>query len=411
MVDWDEDGLVDVIVGEFSGRVSWYRNPGPPGTLNLVNMGYLQVGDSTLIVDYDSTPCIDDWNGDGRKDLLVGAIDGRVWLYLNEGTNAAPVFPDTAFVTLANGDTLQVSSRSAPQVMDLDGDGVKDLLSGDGLGPALFFRNRGTNPNPQLETAVLLTVGPQILNPGLFSRFAALDWDGDGALDLVAGSNDDGLKLYLNIPVTGPHPSVYVNFQGPVTIPDSGAVLNLTCALSNFSPSTLDFDVWTAVRGPDYRIWHLGPQAEAVTLAPGAELWREPQPHIPAWAPPGSYRVCVYAGDFERRQVCDGDTFYFNKVLDGESWTPLLPSGLTLNASPNPFNPWTAVSYELRAASHVRLRIYDTAGREVATLVDGWREAGIHQATFDGSGLASGVYFARLETAAGSVTTKLLFMH
>jgi hypothetical protein len=71
---------------------------------------------------------------------------------------------------------------------------------------------------------------------------------------------------------------------------------------------------------------------------------------------------------------------------------------------PNPFNPTTAISYELRASSYVNLKVYDTAGRLVTKLVDGWREAGAHEVTFDGSGLAAGVYFLRFE-ASGSGTT------
>jgi hypothetical protein len=73
---------------------------------------------------------------------------------------------------------------------------------------------------------------------------------------------------------------------------------------------------------------------------------------------------------------------------------------------PNPFNASTAISYELRAASNVSLRIYDTAGRLVSTLVEGWRAAGTHEVIFDGSSLASGIYLAKLE-ASGSGTTPI----
>ena len=82
------------------------------------------------------------------------------------------------------------------------------------------------------------------------------------------------------------------------------------------------------------------------------------------------------------------------------SVTASIPSGLDLKAGPNPFNPTTAISYELRAASFVSLKVYDTAGRLVATLVDGMQEAGEHRAILDGSRLASGIYLARLEIKA-----------
>ena len=71
-------------------------------------------------------------------------------------------------------------------------------------------------------------------------------------------------------------------------------------------------------------------------------------------------------------------------------------AGGDLQISPNPFNPTTAISYELRAASFVTLKIYNIYGKLVTTLVNGLREAGMHQVTFDGSGLPSGLYFYRL---------------
>jgi flagellar hook assembly protein FlgD len=79
-------------------------------------------------------------------------------------------------------------------------------------------------------------------------------------------------------------------------------------------------------------------------------------------------------------------------------------------ASPNPFNPATAINYKLQTASHISLKVYDTAGRQVATLAEGWKEAGDHQATFDGSNLTSGVYLYRLEAGAQTATGKMVLM-
>jgi parallel beta-helix repeat protein len=63
---------------------------------------------------------------------------------------------------------------------------------------------------------------------------------------------------------------------------------------------------------------------------------------------------------------------------------------------PNPFNPTTVIKYQLAANSQVALKVYDILGREVATLVDGLKEAGSYSATFDGTRLASGIYIIRL---------------
>ncbi len=76
---------------------------------------------------------------------------------------------------------------------------------------------------------------------------------------------------------------------------------------------------------------------------------------------------------------------------------------------PNPFNPSTVISYQLPVNSYVTLRIYDVLGRETKILVDENELAGQHRVTFDGSGLASGIYYYRL-TAGNLVQTKKLVL-
>ena len=80
-----------------------------------------------------------------------------------------------------------------------------------------------------------------------------------------------------------------------------------------------------------------------------------------------------------------------------------------LGAAPNPFNPRTTIRYELAAAGHARLGVYDARGCRLRTLVDGEQAAGAHEVALDADGLASGVYFCRLE-AAGVVETKKIVL-
>jgi hypothetical protein len=94
-----------------------------------------------------------------------------------------------------------------------------------------------------------------------------------------------------------------------------------------------------------------------------------------------------------------------------------IPTELELSQNyPNPFNPTTLISYQLPAASHISLKVFDMLGREVAELVNGVKEAGYHTASFDGSHLTSGVYFTRLVvnpedgTASLTKTLKMLMV-
>ena len=80
------------------------------------------------------------------------------------------------------------------------------------------------------------------------------------------------------------------------------------------------------------------------------------------------------------------------------------------SAFPNPFNPITMLRFELPQASFVKMGVYDIAGRLVATLVDGWREVGVHSVTFDGLNLTSGVYICRLQAGAFTAFGKMVLL-
>jgi hypothetical protein len=90
-----------------------------------------------------------------------------------------------------------------------------------------------------------------------------------------------------------------------------------------------------------------------------------------------------------------------------------IPSGdsfLLAQNYPNPFNPSTRILYCLKRGGRVRLSLFDVAGSEVSVLMDGVEQAGDHQVQLELSGLASGVYFYRLETEAGILTRKMSLM-
>jgi len=78
-----------------------------------------------------------------------------------------------------------------------------------------------------------------------------------------------------------------------------------------------------------------------------------------------------------------------------------LPEKITLyQAYPNPFNPMTTIRFDLPAVAHVTITVYNVLGQRVVTLADEVRQAGTHSVHFNGAGLASGVYFYRLDATA-----------
>jgi hypothetical protein len=101
--------------------------------------------------------------------------------------------------------------------------------------------------------------------------------------------------------------------------------------------------------------------------------------------------------------------FYYS-VVPVEATDQLPAQHRILTPHPNPFNSTTILSFELRVPSNVSLRIYDTAGRLVTTLVHGWREAGGHEVTFDGLALTSGIYIFRLEAREFTALGKMVLM-
>jgi hypothetical protein len=95
-------------------------------------------------------------------------------------------------------------------------------------------------------------------------------------------------------------------------------------------------------------------------------------------------------------------------VTSGESLLPMM-FALAQNY-PNPFNPTTTIRYALPHSTYVTLTVYNTLGQQVAQLVNERQQAGYHDVIFHGDGLASGVYFYKLEGEGMVEIRKMLLM-
>jgi DNA-binding beta-propeller fold protein YncE len=178
-VDFDNDGLTDLLVGDATGELTLYKK-----ALSAEGAEYFAAGETlALPLVPGATPFAADWDDDGRKDLLVGAADGTVTLFLNTGSEEAPAF-DGGTLLQAAGAPIAVGAAAAVAVIDIDGDGDKDLAVGGASGAVRLFVNGGSDAAPQLAPAGnLLTLSSPV------APFFA-DWDGDGERELLVAASE-----------------------------------------------------------------------------------------------------------------------------------------------------------------------------------------------------------------------------
>jgi hypothetical protein len=228
-------------------------------------------------------------------------------------------------------------------------------------------------------------------------------WTPETGPDIVTIKyNDDVLQASLSIFPLAP----------PVVIPYSGGSFDAIVSCTNSEIENLPLDFWFQLIPPN-SLEKTPVYGPVHVFLPMDSIFCIKTLNIPYNAPSGAYQYIAFAGIYPT-SVCLSDTLDFIKLDSILSKAFITPNGyfetIAYPPSPNPFNPSTALSYELRAASYVTLKVHDTAGRLVATLVDGWQQAGAHKAIFDGAGLAAGVYVARLQAGDFTAAQKMVLL-
>jgi hypothetical protein len=221
-----------------------------------------------------------------------------------------------------------------------------------------------------------------------------------------------------------------IPYGTPIQIPAGGGTFEYNIAASNNEPTQQIYSIWCDVLlpGGSYYGPILGPFT--INQLPGMSVNRDRFQDVPGSAPVGTYQYNAYVGEYPG-VVYDSDSFDFEKlqgpwdhpVPDWDSYgepfaeealviEPIAPTEFALlGAVPNPFNPTTMIRFALPKAMKVRLEVFDISGRLIASpLHNGYREPGYHEVTFDGTGLASGLYFYRLEAGDFGATGKMLLL-
>ncbi len=195
--DLDQDGDLDLFVGEEAGRLFYLQNQAGPGKAMAFSnpvFPYLNID-----VGLASIPSLADVDGDGLTDLLVGERTGNVNFFRNSGTKGSPSFatnpaqsPNLQF--FGGIDTRQagyVSGMSAPAFF-YQGDSMIIVSGSEELGIQIFSAPKGNLSGEFSRRATSLS-GKTI---GFNTRPALADLDGDGLLEMAIGNNRGGLHLY-----------------------------------------------------------------------------------------------------------------------------------------------------------------------------------------------------------------------
>ena len=192
--DLDGDGDQDMLVGNkiqpddnLTGKLFRFENIGTPTEPKFILRGIVPEFTGA----YHYAPAFGDLDSDGDLDILMGTWRDELMLVINDGQVTEPnwTIADSAIVKLTRG------RNATPTLGDIDDDGDLDLFIGESSGDINFYRNDGGTDGPEF---ILVDDKYGGIDAGRRSVPTLVDIDTDGDLDLVVGSEAEGLKLYRN---------------------------------------------------------------------------------------------------------------------------------------------------------------------------------------------------------------------
>ncbi|NHN33274.1 FG-GAP repeat domain-containing protein [Paenibacillus agricola] len=199
--DLNGDGLQDLIAGSADGFLYRYINQGPEGsnqaetqnlsaadTFSKPDKIMLESGTPLKTEGYSSVYAHDLNKDGGLPDLLIGNNTGYVQYSLSRGDGS---FAPTASL-ISEGKPLKVASFSAPAMGDVDMDGIEDLIVGDGEGKVYLFRGMKESPLSFQQGIEIVRLN------ALYAAPNVKDINGDGILDLVVGNSEGDLLVYIH---------------------------------------------------------------------------------------------------------------------------------------------------------------------------------------------------------------------